>query len=197
MSEPIRPATVLIVPGLRDEVPDHWQTHLARRLPGARSVRPLGRENLDCAARVQALEREAAAIEGPIVLVAHSAGALTVAHWAQRTERAVRGALLAVPPDFEAGMPDGYPATLALRLAGWLPVPRTPLPFPSIVAASRNDPLASFEYVVELARLWRSRLVELGNVGHLNPAAGFGEWPGADPFIAELDAPASARARDA
>jgi hypothetical protein len=197
MSEPIRPATVLIVPGLRDEVADHWQTHLARRLPGARSVRAMGRENLDCAARVQALEREAAAIEGPIVLVAHSAGALTVVHWAGRTWQLVRGALLAVPPDFETGMPEGYPATQALRQAGWLPVPRTPLPFPSIVAASRNDPLASFEYVVELARLWGSRLVELGNVGHLNPAAGFGEWPGADPLIAELDAPASARARPA
>jgi serine hydrolase len=197
MSEPSRPATVLIVPGLRDDVPDHWQTHLARRLPRVRSVPAMGRENLGCAERVHALEREAAAIEGPIILVAHSAGALTVVHWAQRSRRAVRGALLAVPPDFETGLPDGYPTTAALREAGWLPVPRTPLPFPSIVAASRNDPLASFKCVVELARLWGSRLVELGNVGHLNPAAGFGEWPGAEPLIAELDAPASARARTA
>jgi predicted alpha/beta hydrolase family esterase len=31
-----------------------------------------------------------------------------------------------------------------------------------------------------------SRFVELGNVGHLNPAAGYGEWPRAIEFIREL-----------
>ena len=40
-------------------------------------------------------------------------------------------------------MPDGYPTLEALRAGGWLPVPREPLPFPSIVAASRNDPLGT------------------------------------------------------
>ena len=43
--------TVLIVPGLRDEVPEHWQSLLARRLPRVRSVPALGRRNLDCAAQ--------------------------------------------------------------------------------------------------------------------------------------------------
>jgi len=195
MIESSRPATVLIVPGLRGDVPDHWQAHLARRLRGARTVPAMGRDNLGCAERIDALERAATAIEGPIVLVAHSAGVLTVVHWAQRTWRAVRGALLAVPPDFETELPEGYPSIDALRKAGWFPLPRTPLLFPSIVAASRNDPLASFEYVRELARCWGSRLVDLGHVHHLNPAAGFGEWPGAEPLIAELDAPAGASAR--
>lgn len=180
-------ATVLIVPGLRDDVPEHWQTHLARSLPAARTVPPMGRDNLACALRVDALESEAAAIPGPIVVVAHSAGVLTVVHWAQRTRRAVRGALLAVPPDFEVALPQGYPQPEALRAGGWLPVPRSPLPFPSIVATSRNDPLASFARAEELARAWGSRLVDLGYVGHLNPASGFGEWHGALPLIAELD----------
>ena len=180
-------ATVLIVPGLRDEVPEHWQTHLARRLAASRTVPPMGRDNLACAMRVDALETEAAAIRGPIVVVAHSAGVLTVVHWAQRTRRAVHGALLAVPPDFEVGLPRGYPLPEELQAAGWLPLPRSPLPFPSIVAASRNDPLASFACVVELAHAWGSRLVDLGCVGHLNPASGFGEWHGALPLIAELD----------
>ena len=30
--------TILIVPGLRDHVPEHWQTLLEQRLPNARSV---------------------------------------------------------------------------------------------------------------------------------------------------------------
>ena len=172
--------TVLIVPACATTSPQHWQTLLAARLrlPAAvRSVPPMGRDDLDCAARVAAIEREAQAIDGPLVIVAHSGGCIMVAHWAQQTQRAVHGALLATPPDFETPMPEGYPTLDALRAGGWLPVPREPLPFPSIVAASRNDPLGRFERVAELARDWGSRLVDLGEVGHLNPASGFGDWP--------------------
>jgi predicted alpha/beta hydrolase family esterase len=188
MARPAASATVLIVPGLRDHVAEHWQTLLAARLPRIRTVPPMGREDLDCAARVAAIERAASAIDGPVILVAHSGGVVTVAHWARRSRRAIQGALLAAPPDFERPMPEGYPTMAALRAGGWLPVPRDRLPFPGIVAASRNDPLGSFERVAELARAWGSRLVDIGAVGHLNPASGFGEWPRADEFIRELSA---------
>jgi predicted alpha/beta hydrolase family esterase len=178
--------TVLIVPGLRDHVAEHWQTLLAARLPRVRSVPPMGRDNLDCAARVEAIERAASAIEGPVIVVAHSGGVIMVAHWAKRYRRPIQGALLATPPDFEEPMPEGYPTMEALAAGGWLPVPREPLPFPSIVAASRNDPLSRIERVAGLARSWGSRFVDLGNVGHLNPASGFGDWPQAEQFIREL-----------
>ena len=35
-------ATVVLVPGLRGHVEDHWQTRLAASLPGARTVPPQG-----------------------------------------------------------------------------------------------------------------------------------------------------------
>jgi predicted alpha/beta hydrolase family esterase len=184
--------TVLIVPGLRDHVERHWQTLLAKRLPCARTVPPMGREQLDCAGRVEAIERAAQAIEGPVLLVAHSGGAIMVAHWARQTLRPVAGALLATPPDVERPLPQGYPTLAALRDGGWLPVPRAPLPFPSIVAASRDDPLAAFGRVAELARDWGSELVDLGAVGHLNPASGFGPWPEAERLILKLAAAAAA-----
>jgi uncharacterized protein len=177
---------VLIVPGLRDHVEDHWQTLLARRLENCRIVPPIRRDNIDLDARLAAIEATAAQFAGPFFVVAHSAGAIMTAHWARRTRLAVRGALLATPPDLEAPMPAGYPALDALTAAGWLPTPRAPLPFPSIVAASRNDPLARYERVAELADAWNSRLVDLGEAGHLNPASGFGDWPAADRLIAEL-----------
>ncbi|TMH08278.1 MAG: hypothetical protein E6H58_00685 [Betaproteobacteria bacterium] len=56
-------ATVLVVPGLRDHVAEHWQTQLvaALRAQGraVHSVPTMGRDDLDCAARVAAIEREA------------------------------------------------------------------------------------------------------------------------------------------
>jgi uncharacterized protein len=185
-------ATVVIVPGLRDELELHWQTLLEQRLRAdgraVASVRPMGRVDLSCAARVAALERAAQAIEGPIVVVAHSGGCITVAHWAQSTQRAVHGALFAAPPDFERPLPGGYPRLAQLDAAGWLPVPRRPLPFRCIVGASRNDPLAAFARVAELAEAWGATLLDLGPVGHLNPASGHGEWPLAETLIDHLAA---------
>jgi serine hydrolase len=32
----------------------------------------------------------------------------------------------------------------------------------------------------------RGRFVNVGAVGHLNPAAGYGEWPQAEVFVREL-----------
>jgi hypothetical protein len=178
--------TVVIVPGLRDETPGHWQSLLAQRLAKVRSVPPLGKGQLDCAARVDLLERELAAIDGPVILVAHSAGCITVAHWAQGRRRPIQGALLAAPADLETALPEGYPTLEALDRHGWLPVPRAPLPFASLVAASSNDPLARIERVAALARAWGSCRVDLGPVGHLNPASGFGPWPQAEALIERL-----------
>lgn len=181
-------ATVLIVPGLRDAVAQHWQTLLEPQLPRVRSVLPMGRADLDCAARVDAIERAAQAVEGPLIIVAHSGGCIMVAHWARRTHRRVHGALLAAPPDFEKPMPEGYPTLAQLDAAGWLPVPRARLPFRSIVAASRDDPLGRFERITALAADWGSECVDLGAVGHLNPASGYGPWPPAHDYIARLAA---------
>jgi predicted alpha/beta hydrolase family esterase len=183
----VKTPTILIVPGLREHVEEHWQTRLAARLEHVRVVAPMGRTDLDCATRVRAIEQAANAIGGPTVVVAHSGGTIMVAHWAHHTRcRHIVGALLATPPDFERPMPPGFPSLEDLAAGGWLPVPRIPLPFPSIVAASRNDPLAHYERVASLAQGWRSRLVDLGSVGHLNPASGFGEWPRAHELIGEL-----------
>lgn len=191
--------TVLIVPGLRDAVAQHWQTLLEAKLRALGrpvvALPPPGREDLQCAARVAAIEAAVRAIDGPVVIVAHSAGCVMVAHWAQRTQyaqRRIHGALLAAPADFERPMPAGYPALDQLRAGGWLPVPRLPLPFRSIVAASSNDPLGEHDRIAELALAWGSERVDLGAVGHLNPASGYGAWPRAEAFIDEL---ASARQR--
>lgn len=177
--------TALIVPGLRDHVETHWQTRLASQLRKVHSVPPMGREDIDCIKRVQAIEAAMATIDGPVVLVAHSGGCVMVAHWAHASAHAHRvvGALLATPPDFDQPMPEGYPTLASLQAGGWLPVPRKPLPFRSLVATSDNDPLATRERVLAMAQDWGSETIDLGAVGHLNPASGYGEWPMGIPLI--------------
>jgi predicted alpha/beta hydrolase family esterase len=175
-----------MVPGLRDHVADHWQTLLEAKLPNARSVPPLQHDKLSRAARVAALDETLAAIDGPVILVAHSAGVMITVHWAQTHHRPIHGALLATPADLESPMPAGYPTMDALHDHGWLPVPRARLPFPAIVASSNNDPLCAAPRAATLANDWGCLLFEMGNVGHLNPAAGYGPWPTAETLIDSL-----------
>ncbi|OLL18885.1 MULTISPECIES: RBBP9/YdeN family alpha/beta hydrolase [unclassified Rhodococcus (in: high G+C Gram-positive bacteria)] len=178
--------TVVIVPGLRGHVAEHWQTLLAARLPKVTTVEPLQRDKFGLAARVAALDEVVAGTTGPVLLVAHSAGVMITVAWAQRHDHPVVGALLATPPDLTVALPAGYPTPEQLRDNGWYPTPRTPLRFPSIVAASSNDPLCGFDRAAALARHWDSRLVDAGPVGHLNPAAGYGHWPAAEDLVREL-----------
>ena len=185
-------ATIVIVPGLRDHVANHWQTLLADKISGHRrvvTVPPMAENGLQCRARVEAIQQTVQSIDGPLLFVAHSGGVVMLMHWAQRYQANVRGALLAAPPDFSTPLPPGYPSFDTLAANGWLPVPTARLPFPSTVAASTNDPLASLTCVETMARQWGSDLVNLGAVGHLNPASGFGEWSRAEALIAQLEHP--------
>lgn len=169
-------ATVLFVPGLRDHVEDHWQTHAARAFPGSVTVAPLTEYRLLRSARVAALDAALRAIEGEVVIAAHSAGCLMVAQWALAPTRSIRAALLATPADVGHPLPPGYPSYEDLSANGWLPIPRRPLPFPTLVVASRSDPLAEFDRVADMAHDWGAQLHDAGEVGHLNPPAGFGPW---------------------
>jgi predicted alpha/beta hydrolase family esterase len=189
--------TVVFVPGLRDHVGDHWQTLLEARLPGSKSVPRIGKDNLRLAAWIEAIDHTVGSVQGPVVLAAHSAGVIMVAHFALGPWRNVCGALLAVPPDLEAGLPAGYPSKESLVLGGWMPIPRVALPFPSILVGSSNDPLSSLESARSLARAWRSDWVSAGDVGHLNPAAGFGEWPLALELLGKLGVELPARSQAA
>ena len=175
--------TIVIVPGLRRHVEDHWQTRLAAKLPNAVVVPSLERDKRDLAGRVADLQQVIQGADSPVTIVAHSAGVLTTLHWAWQHDLPVRGALLATPPDLARPLGPGYPSLDQLRESGWLPIPQVPLRFPSIVAASTNDELSDFERIRGLAQSWGSRFIDIGPVGHLNPASGYGEWPGAEALL--------------
>lgn len=179
-------ATVLFVPGLRDHVEDHWQTYAARDFANSVTVEPLTEDRLSRDARVAALDAALQAIKGDVVIAAHSAGCLMVAHWAVAPTRPIKAALLATPADVEHPLPPGYPSFEDLSANGWLPIPQHVLPFSTVVVASRNDPLCGFARAEELAQHWGAACVDAGAVGHLNPTAGFGLWPQGHRLIEQL-----------
>ncbi|MGB3301073.1 RBBP9/YdeN family alpha/beta hydrolase [Gordonia sp. (in: high G+C Gram-positive bacteria)] len=178
--------TYVIVPGLRGHVEDHWQTILAGQLQNSVIVPQVEGDPIQLDARLALLESVVAAQEAPVILVAHSAGVPTTVFWAAQTKLPVAGALLATPPDLTQEMHAPHPTLEQLSDAGWGPVPMDTLPWPSIVVSSTNDPLASTETVAEYAQSWGSTLVEGGEVGHLNPASGYGPWPRAVELLAQL-----------
>jgi predicted alpha/beta hydrolase family esterase len=181
------PVVLVIVPGVGDSGPAHWQSLLQASRTGARRAIQHDWDSPIREQWVETLAETLAGIDAPVVLVGHSAGSVTIVHWAAADARAhrIRGALLVAPADLETELPDGTPVDF-LEDAGWVPCPRVPLPFPSIVVASTNDPYATIARSREMAAAWGSRLVTLENAGHINADAGFGAWPLADVLVGEL-----------
>jgi predicted alpha/beta hydrolase family esterase len=155
---------VLIVPGLRNSGPTHWQTWLGYVLPATRRVEQDDWERTclsDWTARVrQAIDESA----GPLWIVAHSFGCLaSVTAGFTRPDR-IRGALLVAPAD-----PERFGEPLALL--------EEKLAFPSLVVASSNDPWVKSSAAEYWAGQWGSAYLNIGEAGHINVDSGHGPWP--------------------
>ncbi len=180
MATPDHPLRLLIIPGLHDSGPAHWQTWLQEQNRDARRVvqRDFDNPQLESwADRIQSnLDR---AGSGPWMAVAHSFGCLAlVKHLAEHPESPIRHVLLVAPAE-----PDKF------GLAESLPHHR--LHVPSTLIASQNDPWMSAASALRWAARWGSSYTNLGNVGHINSESGFGAFPLAKRWVD------SARARTA
>ena len=167
----VRDADILIVPGYTDSGPEHWQTRWQSKLSTARRViqaewsKPV-RE--DWTAAMAKAVNEA---ERPVVIVAHSLGVATAIQAIPQFTRPVAGAFLVGVPDV------ANPAIRPKHLMTFGPYPRDPLPFPSIVVASSNDPFCGLDVAEDLAAAWGSVLIHAGEAGHINADSGYGPWP--------------------
>lgn len=164
-------AEILIVPGYTNSGPGHWQTRWQDKLSTARRV-----EQAEWSKPVredwtrQIAERVNAA-KAPVVLVGHSLGVAACVQAVSLFERPLAGAFLVAPPD--VANPDIRPR----HLMTFGPYPRDPLPFPSLVVASRNDPFCNFDVAEDISAAWGSLFVDAGEAGHLNTESGHGPWP--------------------
>lgn len=164
---------ILIVPGLNNSGPGHWQTLWEERRGDCQRV-DLGMwEQPHRNTWVNKLNLAIRQADRPVILAAHSLGCLAVAWWAQLEQPGpdspVRGALLVAPPEVDHRPHD-------LRVTTFAPTPSQRLPFPSILVGSHNDPYMGHREARRLSRIWGSSFADAGHAGHINADSGLGEW---------------------
>ncbi|WP_439543785.1 RBBP9/YdeN family alpha/beta hydrolase [Hyphomicrobium sp.] len=171
---------ILIVPGWSDSGADHWQTRWERTLKTARRVEQDNWLAPDAEAWVGRIIESAVQSSRPVVVVAHSLGVAAVAHLAKRIPKGfLSGAFLVAPADIDhaSEWPETKGLTFDAVTSGFAPLPRDPLPFPSVLVASSTDPYCRMDRATALAGDWGATLVDAGDAGHINSASGFGPWP--------------------
>ncbi|MGN6830049.1 RBBP9/YdeN family alpha/beta hydrolase [Paucibacter sp. M5-1] len=186
MVAPYRPPRLLIIPGLHDSGPAHWQTWLQQQYRDARRVvqRDFSHPDLQRWA-----ERIGASLDsagpGEWIAVAHSFGTLALArHLADHPDSPIRQALLVAPAE-----PDKF------GLAESLPQRR--LGRPLTLIASQNDPWMSAASAQRWAERWGASFSNLGLVGHINTESGFGPFPLARRWVEAARARAAREQRPA
>lgn len=160
----------LIVPGLGNSGPEHWQTYFEKSGPHFSRIQQEEWDAPECKGWINRIEEKVSEFDPEqVVLVGHSLGCTAIAHWAKRFGKTIKGALLVAPSDIENPVYT-FPAV------GFSPIPLERIPFPTLVVASTDDPWVSIERAAFFASAWGSEFVSLGPAGHINVASGHTKW---------------------
>lgn len=166
------PARFFIVPGFGNSGPNHWQTHLEHLEPAFTRIQQRDWDKPDCSEWVTTLEQTLNREDlSTVVLIAHSLGCATIAHWVRRYNHSIRGALLVAPVDVETA------EFAELAPTGFNQMPLQPFPFDSKVVSSSNDIWCNPTRAKQFAATWGSEFIDIGLAGHINVDSGFGKWP--------------------
>jgi len=90
---------VLLVPGIGNSGPTHWQSLWQAKYPAVTRVMQRDWDRSVCEDWLEVLDQEVARVTEPPILVAHSLGCLAVAHWAAQSNRRWFAALLVAVPN--------------------------------------------------------------------------------------------------
>ncbi len=175
------PIRVLIIPGLRDSGPDHWQTWLQGQYRDATRVVQQDWHAPDLhawSARIEETIGQPRYRHVQWVAVAHSFGCLALAHH------------LARQMGRQMGRQDGHAPECGRILSALMVAPADPLKFevteqlpqhalglPLNLIGSEDDPWMPLDRARAWARQWRAVFQNLGQAGHINAESGFGPWP--------------------
>lgn len=171
LAESLKDYDVLVLPGWRNSGPAHWQTRWELLFPRFRRVQQQNWMRPRVCDWVQALEQAVSITTRPVILIAHSLGCVTVAHWAAQFDTTkIAGALLVAPADVER-------STIFPGLRNFGPLPLRPLPFHALLVGSDNDPCCAAWRAAQLAENWGAAFRVLSGAGHINADSGLGDWP--------------------
>lgn len=160
----------LILPGYGNSDEDHWQTYFEKKLPQCHRIVQNSWDNPVCEDWINTIQHYVSQFPPEtIILVSHSLGGIALAHWVLRYQMKIKGAFLVAPPNLETPYID-------LKLESFLPLPTLKFPFPSCLIASSNDPWTNLEKSRLFAENWGSKLINIGEAGHINTSSGYGTW---------------------
>lgn len=169
---------VLMLPGLGNSGPDHWQTLWEKQNPEFRRIEQADWVEPNPEDWIFKIDHYVRSCPVPPIVVAHSLGCIALARWVARGAR-LHAALLVAPADVEQ-------ADVPHSVAEFAPIPLTSFPFPTIVVASSNDIWCTKERARVFAAHWAGELVWAGPCGHLNSDSGFGQWPEGERLLRRL-----------
>jgi predicted alpha/beta hydrolase family esterase len=158
---------LLIVPGLWNSGPSHWQTRWEQQ-HGGRRFRPASFDEPDAWDWVAAIERAAAELGPDTLAIAHSMGCLATAHVAA-TSAPFRGVVLVAPPDLQD---PNFP----LEAQRFAELTAAPLRVPGLLLYSGDDHYATTTGSERMAAAWGVPAIDLGLLGHINADSGLGDW---------------------
>jgi predicted alpha/beta hydrolase family esterase len=164
----MRPA--LLVPGIGNSGPTHWQSLWQAKYPYVTRVIQRDWDHPTREDWVKTLDEAVGQATEPPILIAHSLGCLAVAHWAAHSARPCFAALLVAVPD-----PTGpaFPS----EATGFAPLPNSLRECRVTVVNSKDDAYATSSFTEERVASWDAEHICLGQYGHINAASGLGDWP--------------------
>jgi len=154
----------VLVPGINDSGPEHWQSCWGRSHPHWRRIAQRDWLQPDLEGWLAAIRRAIGQHGAPVLLIGHSFGALSSWYYASRFPDQIAGVVLVAPAE---------PVRFEIEDR----ILAVPLPVPSLMFASHNDPLLTISRARYWATAWESELVDVGDAGHINAQSGFGAWP--------------------
>ena len=171
----------LIVPGLGNSGPEHWQTYFEQTGDNFSRIQQKEWDAPVCSDWVSTIDKCLDNYDpSSVILIGHSLGCSTIAHWAKQSHMKIKGALLVAPSDIENPVYT-FPAI------GFGPIPLDTINFPTIIVASMDDPWVSMERALYFARHWGSEFINIGNAGHINALSGYGKWEQGLDILHRLD----------
>jgi predicted alpha/beta hydrolase family esterase len=157
---------IVLVPDLGGIPPGHWLGEWQAAMPATVRLSAHAPSARHCAAWIQGIENAVRSAGPGATLVAHGLGCLAVAQWARVSRQSVHAALMVSVPD--PGHP-GFPK----QTQGFVPVPRSVLPFRTMLVATETD--GDWQHALARADDWDASFVVVGRI--LDPGPVRQTWP--------------------